>query len=180
MTATPQPTDAPVAAVPETEAVQATDAPAASPSTANEPTQPAASATPAQKNTPEPPSPTPKPASALPSVSPNDIMASPDYGVQAFLWWREEVADRDLGLIKDAGFHWVKQLFSWQDIEGAGKGQFDWSKTDRIVEQAEKAGLKLIVRVSQDPDRPFWAGDAPQNAGDDTATLGAVFRADGR
>jgi len=91
-------------------------------------------------------------------------MASPDFGVQAFLWWREEVADRDLGLIRDAGFRWVKQLFSWQDIEGAGKGQFDWSKPDRIVEQVEKHGLRLIVRVSQDPDKPFWAGNPPDNA----------------
>jgi hypothetical protein len=54
-------------------------------------------------------------------------MTSPDFGVQAFLWWQPEAADRDLGLVKDAGFRWVKQLFSWQDIEGAGKGQFDWT-----------------------------------------------------
>ena len=98
----------------------------------------------------------------------------PSTGVQAFLWWREEVADRDLGLIKDAGFHWVKQLFSWQDIEGAGKGKYDWTKTDRIVDQVEKAGLKLIVRVSQDPDRPFWAGNPPDNAGDYADFLAAV------
>jgi polysaccharide biosynthesis protein PslG len=91
-------------------------------------------------------------------------MSSPDFGMQAFLWWREEVADRDLGLLKDAGFNWVKQYFAWQDIEGAGKGQFDWSRTDRIVEQTEKHGLKMLVRVSQDPDRPFWGGNAPENA----------------
>ncbi|MGE5603182.1 MAG: beta-galactosidase, partial [Nitrososphaerales archaeon] len=101
-------------------------------------------------------------------------MTSPDSGVQAFLWWREEVADRDLGLIKDGGFHWVKQLFSWQDIEGAGKGQYDWSNPDRIVDQVEKAGLKLIVRVSQDPDRPFWAGNPPQNAAAYVEFLAAV------
>ena len=32
-------------------------------------------------------------------------------------------------------------------------------------DQAEQHGLKLIVRVSQDPDRPFWAGNPPENAG---------------
>lgn len=101
-------------------------------------------------------------------------MASPDSGVQAFLWWREEVADRDLKLIKDGGFNWVKQLFSWQDIEGAGKGQYDWSKADRVVDQVQRAGLKLIVRVSQDPDRPFWAGNPPQNADDFADFLAAV------
>ena len=85
-------------------------------------------------------------------------MGSPDYGVQDFLWWRPEVADRDLQLTKEAGFNWVKQLVSWQDVEGAGKGQYDWTNLDRIVGQAEQPGPKLIVRVSQDPDRPFWAG----------------------
>jgi hypothetical protein len=92
-------------------------------------------------------------------------MSSPDFGAQAFLWWRPEVADRDLGLMRDAGFSWVKQLFSWQDIEGAGEGQYDWTRTDQIVDLADKYGLKLLVRVSQDPDRPFWAGNPPENAG---------------
>jgi hypothetical protein len=101
-------------------------------------------------------------------------MSSPDYGIQAFLWWRAEVADRDLQLTKDAGFNWVKQWFSWQDIEGAGKGKYDWSHTDRIVEQVEKYGLKLIVRVSEDPDRPFWAGSPPANAGHFADFLAAV------
>ena len=38
----------------------------------------------------------------------------------------------------------------------------------------EKAGLKLIVRLSQDPDRPFWAGNPPQNAGDFADFVAAV------
>ncbi|MGI6207473.1 MAG: hypothetical protein ACOYEW_04595, partial [Anaerolineae bacterium] len=44
-------------------------------------------------------------------------MDSPEYGMQAFLWWRPETAHRDLGLIRDAGFTWVKQNFGWRDIE---------------------------------------------------------------
>jgi hypothetical protein len=91
-------------------------------------------------------------------------MSSPDFGMQAFLWWRDEVADRDLGLLQDAAFNWVKQYFAWQDIEGAGKGQYDWTRTDRIVEQVEQHGFKLLVRVSQDPDKPFWAGNPPGNS----------------
>lgn len=101
-------------------------------------------------------------------------MRSPDYGVQVFLWWREEVADRDLKLAKEAGFRWVKQLFSWQDVEGVGKGHYDWTRTDRIVDQVEQRGLKLIVRVSQDPDRPFWAGNPPDNAQNFADFLSAV------
>ena len=87
-------------------------------------------------------------------------MASPDYGIQAFLWWRPEVAHRDLGLVRDGGFTWVKQWFAWRDIEGKGKGQYDWSAADRIVDGAEEFGLKLIARVDHEPT---WAGPPPGN-----------------
>src|SRR5512133_2634454 len=63
------------------------------------------------------------------------LMSSPDFAVQAFLWWREEVADRDLQLIRDADFGWVKQYSSWQDIEGAGRGEFDWTGPDGTADK---------------------------------------------
>ena len=145
-------------------AATATPAQASAPTTA--PTAaPEAAATAAPAPTQAKPSPTAQPPAPTPVVKASDPMASPDYGVQAFLWWQPEVADRDLQLTKDAGFGWVKQLVSWQDVEGAGKGQYDWTNLDRIVDQAQQHGLKLIVRVSQDPDRPFWAGNPPDNAG---------------
>ncbi len=145
---------------------------------ATEPTQPPTvpptdtpvpppAATPAPTPTPVPltptPTATPTPAAAhAPDFS--DIMTSPDYGIQAFLWWRPEIADRDLNLIKDAGFRWVKQTFAWEDIEGAGKGHLDWSRADRVVEQVNSKGLKLLARVSTDPNGGVkWAGPPPQN-----------------
>ena len=92
-------------------------------------------------------------------------MTSPDFGGQAFLWWREEVAHRDLELMKDAGFRWVKQSFAWETIEGAGKGVYDWTVADRVVRQANESGLKLLARLSSDPDKTdFWAGPPPGNA----------------
>jgi hypothetical protein len=105
-------------------------------------------------DTPVPPSPT-KPSSSGPAT-----IDSPAYGIQAFLWWRPEVAHRDLGLIRDAGFTWVKQWFAWDDIEGAGKGEYDWETADRIVDQVEEFGLNLIVRVDHAPE---WAGTPPGN-----------------
>lgn len=98
-------------------------------------------------------------------------MASPDYGIQVFLWWRPEVAHRDLTLVRDAGFTWVKQWFAWRDIEGRGKGQYDWSTADRIVDQVEEFGLKLIVRVDHGPE---WAGPPPGNIDHFTAFLSAM------
>ena len=55
-------------------------------------------------------------------------MQSPEYGAQVFLWWQPATTDRDLQLVKDGGFTWVKQNFSWVDIEGAAKGALDWSE----------------------------------------------------
>ena len=92
-------------------------------------------------------------------------MSSPDYGVQAFLWWRPEIAENDLNLVKNGGFNWVKQTFAWETIEGAGRNQFDWTISDRVVKQVNDKGLKLLARLSIDPDKTdFWAGPPPQNA----------------
>ena len=88
-------------------------------------------------------------------------MTSPDYAIQAFLWWRPEVADRDLGLAKDMGFRWVKQIFGWRDIE-LSKGRFDWTRTDRIVKQANKHGLQLLIRIDHQPE---WTRAGCENMG---------------
>lgn len=82
-------------------------------------------------------------------------MSSPDYGMQVFLFWQEEIADRDLKLVEDAGFRWVKQEFAWREIEPVNKGDFDWSRTDRIMDQIDAHGLKVIVRLGVQPQ---WAG----------------------
>jgi len=103
-------------------------------------------------------------------------MASPEYGMQAFMWWRPEVASRDLQAIRDAGFGWVKVGFGWRDIEGAAKGVFDWSRTDYIVEQANSEGIDLLVRIDH---QPGWAGGAfPLNGPpDDLSDLGDFLTA---
>ncbi|MBM3189982.1 MAG: hypothetical protein FJZ90_14825, partial [Chloroflexi bacterium] len=107
-----------------------------------------------------PPTETQAPAPTATEASPTRTvrsarMKSPEYGMQAFLWWRPEVASRDLQLIRDAGFGWCKVNFGWRDIEGAGKGVYDWSRTDRIVQQAEEVGVDLVVRVDH---QPAWSG----------------------
>jgi hypothetical protein len=87
-------------------------------------------------------------------------MASPDYGIQAFLWWRPEVASRDLGLVKDMGFRWVKQVFAWSDIEGAQKGHYNWTQADNVVRMADEAGIRLLARVDR---APAWTGAQEPN-----------------
>lgn len=81
---------------------------------------------------------------------------SPEYAIQAFLWWRPELAERDMLMVKEMGFRWIKQGFGWRDIE-LEKGKFDWEKTDHIVRKIiEYQDLRLIARVDH---QPKWARD---------------------
>ena len=103
----------------------------------------------------------------LPSATPTPTreqgpaaMTSPDYGIQAFLWWRPEVASRDLGLIRDMGFRWVKQVFAWADIEGAAKGHLNWTQADGVVQHAQDYGVKLMARLDR---APAWTGAGAPN-----------------
>jgi hypothetical protein len=103
-------------------------------------------------------------------------MESPEYGMQAFLWWRPEVASRDLQAIRDAGFSWAKVNFGWRDIEGAGKGIYDWSRTDHIVEMANDENIALLIRIDHQP--PWAGGGYPENGPpDDMQDLADFFTA---
>ncbi|NLE45467.1 MAG: hypothetical protein GX620_12165 [Chloroflexi bacterium] len=94
------------------------------------------------------------PTATVPPTStswPRARMASPEYGMQASLWWDKYAAERDLDLIRDAGFGWVKQHVGWRDVEGIAKGHYDWYFTDRIVLDAEDRGLRVLFRLDRQP-----------------------------
>jgi len=105
-------------------------------------------------------SPSPTPLSPTPTSWPRARLPSPDYGMQAFLWWDWNVAERDLTLIEEAGFRWVKQRVAWRDIEGIQRGAFDWPKTDFIVERARAHGLDVLFRIDGLP-LPEWVEPSP-------------------
>lgn len=104
--------------------------------------------------------PIPAMPTATPTVAPTSTphapprMASPDYGVQVFLWWKPEIAGRDLRLVNQMGFRWVKQGFAWRDLEGVAKGAYDWGRSDYFVDIINKSGLKLLARLDR---QPFWS-----------------------
>ena len=70
------------------------------------------------------------------------------FGINTFLQQEVEPAkrERQVQLIAEAGFHWLRQEFPWSDIEIGGKGNFDdcrngpcisaWAKYDDIVSLA--------------------------------------------
>ncbi len=85
------------------------------------------------------------------------------FGVNTFLQQEVEPAkrERQMQMIRDAGFRWIRQEFTWEDIEIHGKGDFEdrrndpprsaWEKYDHIVDLAEKYDVQIIARLSNPP-----------------------------
>ncbi len=115
------------------------------------------------------------------------------YGINTFLHQEVEVAKREeqVRLISEAGFHWLRQEFPWQDIEIHGRGDFvdrrnnpagidAWAKYDNIVDLAEQYGLEIIARISSTPTWARADGDtrgtfAPPDDFDDYARFAAIL-----
>ncbi|MFN8372413.1 MAG: hypothetical protein U0694_06005 [Anaerolineae bacterium] len=86
----------------------------------------------------------------------NPPFPSLTYGVQTFLWWDENVASIHLAWTRMIGFSHVKQIFAWDDME-TEQGEWSFTASDRIVNEVERYGLHLVVRLSDAPD---WAHPA--------------------
>jgi len=96
------------------------------------------------------------------------------FGVNVFLEQEVETVKREqaVQLAAQAGFRWLRQEFTWEDIEVHGKGDFEdrrheparsaWEKYDHIVALAEQYDLKLIVRIS---NPPAWSRVEGNDAG---------------
>jgi hypothetical protein len=113
---------------------------------------------------PDPPTPTltppvtPTPVvtpTALPRLYPLPRLASPEYGIQAFLWWHVDNKDgaRDADLVRDLGFGWLKQQFSWRTISN-GEDGYDWFRAEGVLALAEARGLRVLARLD---GTPIWA-----------------------
>ena len=111
-----------------------------------------------------------------------------------------EKRERTLQMVADAGFHWIRQAFPWEDIEIHGKGDFvdrrndldgdgqvdpidAWAKYDQIVELAEWHGLEIIARLGNPPDwsrsgdrGPFAPPDRLEDFGDYVAAVVSRYR----
>nr|WP_290669261.1 cellulase family glycosylhydrolase [Ardenticatena sp.] len=68
--------------------------------------------------------------------------------------WGANVADlSNAYLLHDLGFTWVKGFADWNRIEPE-QGTFFWQDVENTVEAAERAGLRLLLRVH---NAPPWA-----------------------
>lgn len=96
------------------------------------------------------------------------------YGANFFLdreveSWKLE---KTLEMARAAGIGWIKQQFSWEEIEPRRKGEFDWAKYDRIVDLAEQYGMQLIARLDRPPAWARQNSQFPAGPPDDLADYG--------
>ena len=129
------------------------------------------------------PAPTPSPTTN-PGPRPEGT-GSLAFGFHTQLWMSGDKTERDLQLVKDAGFGWIKQRFEWRYMEQKAKGQISFERADQIVQAANKAGLKIIARVDNQPE---WATakrygaatappDKPQDYADFVGAMAARYKA---
>jgi len=101
------------------------------------------------------------------------------FGVNTFLEQEvfPEKRERQLQMISDAGFGWIRQEFPWEDIEIHGRGDFmdrrnmdavgeisAWDKYDNIVDLATQYDIDMIARLSNPPawsQPPNWTRLGP-------------------
>jgi hypothetical protein len=93
----------------------------------------------------------------------NHVDASP-FGANTFLQNEAlpEVRAESVRLLAKAGFDFIRQEFTWEDIEIHGKGDFvdrrndaagvdAWAKYDNIVALARAEGVEIIARLGNPP-----------------------------
>ncbi|HEX2621012.1 MAG TPA: beta-galactosidase [Phototrophicaceae bacterium] len=91
----------------------------------------------------------------------NPAFPSLSYGIQAFLWWDGGEVGENLDRVTMMGFTYVKQTFAWSDMERK-PGKWRFKESDHILDETERRGLKVIVRLGEVPK---WAQSTP--IGDD-------------
>ncbi|MGC9399568.1 MAG: hypothetical protein ACP5HM_10590 [Anaerolineae bacterium] len=92
----------------------------------------------------------------------------PQVGVNVHVWWDAWASQRDWRLAYEADFTWAKQRLPWAEVRPVSEMPYDWSRPDRIVEEAEAWGLQLVFRLDYPP---AWATAGDQPAGGPPAYL---------
>jgi GH35 family endo-1,4-beta-xylanase len=79
--------------------------------------------------------------------------------MHTFLWWSPDpIVQRDVRLVAEAGFGWIKQNVGWRDVEkfeGLPPEDWDWALADRVVAYAEQYHLDVLLRLDH---QPLWTG----------------------
>ena len=70
------------------------------------------------------------------------------YGMDVHLWWQDQ--NREVNLVKNAGFGWVGQQIRWSYVERV-QGRPDWAEVDRMVDASMQARMNMMFSVVSSP-----------------------------
>jgi hypothetical protein len=80
--------------------------------------------------------------------------------------------DTEVAGIGAAGAKWLRSALQWKDVEPTSADNDDWSRSDRIVADAQKAGVSVIFDID---GAPGWAGSAQSGEFSTDPQLFATF-----
>ena len=97
------------------------------------------------------------------------------YGFQVHLWnFSAQAKSNTMGLIKQAGFTWVKHQAEWATLEPS-PGTYDWNELDTIVNAAGVTNTKVLLSVQDAP--AFYRTPSSGFFPSDPAKYGAFMQA---
>jgi Cellulase (glycosyl hydrolase family 5) len=108
------------------------------------------------------PSPTSPTSATLPAPGPVDTTPIPGLSADAFgistgvQLFNENLGqiDQDIAGIAALGTHWMRTAVRWDLVERTSPNSDDWTKVDRIVDDAQQHKLSLILNIT---GTPVWA-----------------------
>ena len=84
-------------------------------------------------------------------TTPGPVNSTWAYGFAVHLWYfSQDAKTQTVGLVRQAGFNWMKIQVEWQNLETA-PGTVDWSQLDQIVQTAQTGNVKLLFSVVDAP-----------------------------
>jgi hypothetical protein len=89
------------------------------------------------------------------------VAPSMEYGASVHVLGSPETTGRDLDALVAAGIGWAKIHVLWRSIERQND-VFDWSDLDRVVNEANARGIRLIARIDTQPE---WSRTVPAENG---------------
>ncbi len=101
------------------------------------------------------------------------------YGMQVHMPGQNQ--DRVLGMVKGAGFGWIKQQVRWSEMEPS-KGQIAFSKLDPFIDRSAAQGVKVMLSVVTVPSwargdrRSVGPPDNPNDFADFMAALATRYK----
>lgn len=93
------------------------------------------------------------PNQPLPSALPVDLATPLGTTVELTQYTTDEELAQALATMREMGMSWVRQEIRWDEVE-ATEGQYDWTAYDRVIGEANKSGLAVVVVLNRTPQ---WA-----------------------